>query len=85
MNTVVSIEPRIIHFKMNSDTISAHLEDGRLISVPLAWSWRLLEATQDQRNRFEILCNGLGVHWHEIDKDISAQGMLYGAPARRSS
>lgn len=77
MNTVVSIEPRIKNIEVNDETITAHLEDGRNISVPLVWSWRLSEATPEQRNNFEIIGDGIGVHWPDIDEDISAEGMLY--------
>lgn len=83
MNTVVSSEPRIVAFKVTNDSIVAQLADGRTLSVPLAWSWRLSEATPEQRNNFEIMGSGHGVHWPEIDEDISAWGMLYGIPARR--
>jgi hypothetical protein len=57
--------------------------DGRTISVPLAWSWRLSEATPKQRGNWEIIGDGHGVHWPDIDEDISAEGMLYGIPAPR--
>ena len=50
-------------------------------SVPLAWSWRLANATAAQRGRFEILGSGEGVHWPDLDEDISARGMLQGIPA----
>lgn len=83
MNTVVSSEPRIVALRVTNDSIIAHLADGRTISVPLAWSWRLSEATPEQRSNFEIMGNGQGVHWPDIDEDISAWGMLYGTPARR--
>ncbi len=63
--------------------IIATLADGRIISVPLWWSWRLEDATPQQRMNFEIIGNGEGVHWPDIDEDISAQGMLTGSPARR--
>jgi hypothetical protein len=82
MNTVVNIEPRIKSIVVNGDTITANLEDGRIISVPLAWSWRLSEATLEQRNNYEIIGNGIGIHWPDIDEDISAEGMLYGIPAK---
>jgi hypothetical protein len=82
MNTVVSDMPRIIDMQVTDDSIVAHLADGRAISVPLAWSWRLSEATPAQRNNFEFIGSGLGVHWPDIDEDISATGMLFGIPAR---
>jgi hypothetical protein len=83
MNTAVSLEPRIKSIRVTDETITAELVDGRTISVPLAWSWRLSEATPQQRDDFEILGDGQGVHWPEIDEDISIDGMLYGGPARR--
>ena len=83
MSTVVSSEPRICQIKVTADTITAYLADGRVIRVPLAWSWRLSEATPAQRANFEIVGDGQGVHWPEVDEDISAEGMLHGIPARR--
>jgi hypothetical protein len=83
MSTVVSTEARIRDIKVAMDAITAYLVDGRVISVPLAWSWRLSEATPAQRANYEIIGDGQGVHWPEVDEDISAEGMLYGIPARR--
>lgn len=84
MNTVVStVEPRLLDFRITDDELIAHLVDGRVISVPLAWSWRLSEATEAQRRHFEIIGDGQGIHWPDIDEDISVEGMLYGSPARR--
>ena len=81
MNTAINSEPRIVALKVTKDAITAQLADGRAISVPLAWSWRLAEATAAQRNHFEIIGSGQGVHWPDIDEDISARGMLQGIPA----
>ncbi len=67
---------------VTEDSIHAELEDGRTVSVPLAWSWRLSEATAEQRKNFEIIGNGEGAHWPDIDEDISIRGMLSGVPAR---
>jgi len=83
MNTAVRVEIRIKDIEVTDDTITAHLTDGRTISVPLVWSWRLAEATAEQRANYEIMGNGHGVHWPDIDEDISAEGMLYGVPAPR--
>ena len=82
MNTVVSSEPRMMTMKVTEDLIIAELEDGRIISVPITWSWRLSEATPEQRNNFEVIGNGEGAHWPDIDEDISARGMMFGVPAR---
>lgn len=84
MNTAVQIqEVRIKSLTVTEDAITAVLMDGRTISVPLAWSWRLSEATPKQRTNWEIIGDGHGVHWPDIDEDISAEGMLYGIPAPR--
>jgi hypothetical protein len=81
MNTAASNDPRITAIEVTDDTITAHLADGRVVSVPLAWSWRLSDATTEQRNNFEIIGGGEGVHWADVDEDISAKGMLQGVPA----
>jgi hypothetical protein len=81
MNIAANSEPRIIAVEITADTITAQLADGRTISVPLAWSWRLSNATPAQRKRFEIIGSGEGVHWPDVDEDISARGMLQGVPA----
>ena len=83
MSIAISAEPRIVNVFVSDDAITAHLADGRTISVPLSWSWRLSEATIEQRNRFQILGRGEGVRWPDIDEDISVDGMLHGVPARR--
>ena len=86
MNTVVNIiEPRLIAAEITENEIIAHLLDGRTISVPLIWSWRLSEATEAQRQNFEILGDGQGIHWLEIDEDIGVEGMLFGLPAYKPS
>lgn len=78
-------EARIKSVEVTDEEITAHLIDGRTISVPLAWSWRLSEATAEERVRYEIIGDGQGIHWPDIDEDISAEGMLYGTPAHRKS
>ena len=83
MNTLIKTEVFIQSINITEDTISANLTDGRTISVPLVWSWRLSEATPEQRDNYEIIGDGEGIHWPDIDEDISAYGMLYGIPARR--
>jgi hypothetical protein len=84
--STVAIEydyPRVISVAVTEDIIAASLSDGRTISVPLAWSWRLSEATPAQRAHYELIGSGQGVHWPEIDEDISVAGMLHGTPAAR--
>lgn len=76
-------EPRIRSVEVSETAITASLVDGRIISIPLSWSWRLERATPEQRARFEISPGGYGVHWPDVDEDISAHGMLNGSPAPR--
>jgi hypothetical protein len=82
MSIVANNEPRIVSLNVTEDSICAELADGRTVSVPLAWSWRLSDATPDQRNHFEFIGNGEGIHWPDVEEDISARGMLQGIPAR---
>jgi hypothetical protein len=84
MSTVAKIvDPRVMTIEVTDDEIIAHLVDGRTISVPSVWSWRLADATREQQQRWEILGDGEGVRWPDIDEDISVEGMLHGAPAPR--
>jgi len=85
MSTVASVRnaPRIQSVRVTKDQIIADLVDGRVISVPLAWSWRLSEATPVQRANFRLIGTGQGVHWPDVDEDISVEGLLHGTPARR--
>lgn len=84
MDTAASSDARIVSVIVDDESITARLADGRVISVPLAWSWRLSGATRAQRQRFEIIGSGQGVHWPDVDEDISAAGMLQGTPAPRA-
>ena len=85
MSTAVRLEsdPRALAVEVTDDVISARLADGRTITVPLAWSWRLAEATPAQRARWELLGDGVHIHWPEVDEDLSIRGMLEGVPAPR--
>ncbi|WYL97752.2 MAG: DUF2442 domain-containing protein [Gloeotrichia echinulata IR180] len=68
-----------VHF--TEETISVDLMDGRTITVPLVWYPRLLNATPEQRLKWQTCGGGYGIHWEEIDEDLSTEGMLRGAPA----
>ena len=83
MTTAASTDPCIQRVRVTKDQIIADLVDGRVISVPLAWSWRLSEATPVQRANFRLIGTGQGVHWPDVDEDISVEGLLHGTPARR--
>jgi hypothetical protein len=83
MRTVLNTDPRIIGIRVTDEAIVAELADGRTVSVPLAWSWRLSEATPEQRANRRIIGSGGGIHWPDVDEDISLRGMLDGVPAHR--
>lgn len=68
-----------VHF--TEELLSVDLADGRLISVPAAWYPRLQSATTQQRNNWEICGAGYGIHWPEVDEDLSTEGLLRAAPA----
>jgi Protein of unknown function (DUF2442) len=82
MSAVARSDARIKNIEVSDDMITARLVDGRIISVPLGWPWRLSAATPEQRANYQIIGDGHGVHWPDIDEDISAAGMLGGNPAR---
>ncbi|HEX2202325.1 MAG TPA: DUF2442 domain-containing protein [Longimicrobium sp.] len=83
MSTVLKVDARIAQIRVTDESIIADLADGRTISVPLAWSWRLSDATPEQRANWRLIGSGEGVHWPDVDEDISVRGMLDGVPARR--
>lgn len=77
----VSPGERVKAVSFTEDALSVDLLDGRTIIVPLAWYPRLLHATPDQRAHWELCGGGFGIHWPEIDEDLSTEGLLRGAPA----
>lgn len=74
---------RVVDVRCDDDTMSVDLADGRTIIVPLAWYPRLLDATPAQRQNWQPCGGGFGIHWPDIDEDLSTQGLLAGAPAPR--
>lgn len=64
--------------KVTDDSLSVDLEDGRTLSVPLAWFPRLVHASQEERNNWRLIGNGEGIHWEDLDEDISIGGLLAG-------
>ena len=68
-----------VHF--TEDVLSVDLADGRTITVPLAWYPRLLSATKEQRSNWETCGAGYGIHWPDVDEDLSTEGLLRGSPA----
>jgi hypothetical protein len=74
-------DERVKDVRVSDDVLSVDLMDGRTITVPLAWYPRLMNATPQQRQRWEVSGAGYGIHWPEIDEDLSSEGLLRGAPA----
>lgn len=80
----IRADERVKNVYFTEETVSVDLMDGRIITVPLVWYPRLLNATSDQRLNWEVCGGGYGIHWDEIDEDLSTEGMLRGAPAPSS-
>ncbi|NJK54994.1 MAG: DUF2442 domain-containing protein [Pleurocapsa sp. SU_5_0] len=80
----IKADERVQKVYFTEDTISVNIMDGRTITVPLVWYPRLLAASPEQREKWESCGGGYGIHWSEIDEDLSTEGLLRGAPAPRS-
>jgi len=76
---------RVLDVRVTEDTISVDLYDGRTITAPLAWFPRLLHATPEQRGNWLVAGAGYGIHWPDIDEDLTTQGLLRGSPAPRGA
>ena len=74
-------DERVADVRFDEERLIVDLMDGRTIAVPLAWYPRLLNATSDQRAVWQISNAGYGIHWPEMDEDLSTEGLLRGAPA----
>jgi hypothetical protein len=81
----VKTDERVSGVSFDADRLIVDLMDGRTIAVPLAWYPRLLEASPEQRSNWEIAGAGFGIHWPQIDEDLSVEGLLRGAPAARAA
>jgi Protein of unknown function (DUF2442) len=86
MNTSV-IEIRVPNAEsvtITEDTLTVDLSDGRTISVPLTWFPRLVQASLEERNNWRLIGQGQGVHWEDVDEDISVEGLLAGKSSGES-
>ncbi len=77
----VAADERVKDVRFRRDTISVDLMDGRTITAPLAWYPKLLHATAKERANWTVSGGGYGIHWPELDEDLSTEGLLRGAPA----
>lgn len=73
--------PRAISVRCTADELVVSLDDGRILSVPLAWFPRLAHASQHQLADYELLGDGEGIHWPAVDEDVSLVGLLAGRPS----
>lgn len=82
-NLTSQADERVKGVSFTEDSLVVDLMDGRTISVPLAWYPRLLDASSEDLQNWEISGGGYGIHWPDIDEDLSTEGLLRGAPAPR--
>lgn len=76
-----SVDPRAKEVLVSNDELTVVLADGRRVSTPLTWFPRLLQASAEQRSNYELLGDGVGIHWPDIDEDLSIEGLLRGSPS----
>lgn len=69
---------------VTKDALSVDLTDGRTLSVPLAWYPRLLHGTPKERNKWRLIGEGEGIHWPDLDEDISVESLVLGRPSGES-
>jgi hypothetical protein len=74
------LDDRVADVRVTDDALEVRLRDGRKISAPLSWFPRLQAATPDQRVKWEPAAAGHGIHWPEIDEDLSVAGLLRSTP-----
>ncbi len=76
---------RVKAVRFTDEKLTVDLEDGRTITVPLAWYPRLLRASPSQRANWQIAGGGFGIHWPEVEEDLSTEGLLRGARSPQAS
>ena len=84
ISTIETGIPLALHVTVTPDTLTVELNDGRTISAPLAWYPRLFHSTSAERRKWRLIGSGQGIHWEEIDEDISVEGLLAGKPLGES-
>lgn len=81
----LAADERVKNVSFSEDIMSVDLMDGRTISVPLAWYPRLDKASEKELKNWQIAGAGYGIHWPDLDEDLSTEGLLRGAPAAKGS
>ena len=74
-----SLTAKDVHF--GDDDFTVDLSDGRTITIPLAWFPRLFHGTPSERGHWRFIASGIGIHWPELDEDISVEGLVFGRPS----
>ncbi len=80
-SSVIEVKPLALDVRLTESELVVDLVDGRVLSVPLVWFPRLLHAQQTERGNWELLGDGEGIHWPDVDEDLSVAGLLRGVPA----
>ena len=83
-STIEARIPQAQEVTVTEDTLQVELSDRRTISVPLAWYPRLVQASQEKRNRWELIGEGQGIPWPDLDEDLSVEGLIAGRPSLES-
>ncbi|ACL74050.1 DUF2442 domain-containing protein [Thioalkalivibrio sulfidiphilus] len=81
----LNADERVASVEFSEDYLTVSLKDGRRISVPVEWYPRLAHATARQRNNWKICGGGYGIHWPDLDEDLSTEGLLRGAPSPKAA
>ncbi len=76
--------PEAARVTVTNDTLTVDLSDGRVISTPLAWYPRLVHATPQERGNWQLVGAGQGIHWPDLDEDLSVEGLIAGRPSGES-
>ena len=82
--SILTAEAKAQSVTVGADTLAVDLSDGRSISVPLAWFPRLLHGTREERDNCRLIGDGEGIHWPDLDEDISVENLLAGKPSGES-
>ena len=83
-STVEMEIPAIVNASVSEDTLSVDLSDGRTVAVPLAWFPRLQHGSEAGSDHWRLIGHGMGIHWEDLDEDVSVEGVLAGHPSGES-
>jgi len=85
ISSLATETPLATDVKVTLDALAIHLQDGRVVSVPITWYPRLAEGTPIERRRWELIGPGIGIHWPDLDEDISVEALLLGLGSNESA